>query len=335
MVDKITIDTRMRYQDVATKLGKLAELRVDNQYEKNGITYVVLRERTLVEWLSDAFSRDRSAAKKSGEAVLNALEPLIKKSDYSDQLFQNIRDRIDQGYGISGRNLRRDLQPVREGGRPMPLRGGTVAALSKGNSVQILEADPAKIKCSHAVLQLSTASTEASRHSQLQTVHKSLGRFAAANPNPPHQSRDQPVQIGITTTPFEVNVAATSWSCITDLQLPEFGKNQAEISEKILENLVVGAVGDQSGAVVIEIIPDHLEEHHGEKSRSYTDKGLQAQIRAATHLVAKAKNEKKDLVITFACKDVSVLNRMRDIVRHDAALKIGAIKQNEKKIVGD
>jgi hypothetical protein len=143
------------------------------------------------------------------------------------------------------------------------------------------------------------------------------------------------VQIGITTTPFEVNVAATSWSCITDLQLPEFGKNQAEISEKILENLVVGAVGDQSGAVVIEIIPDHLEEHHGEKSRSYTYKGLQAQIRAATHLVAKAKNEKKDLVITFACKDVSVLNRMRDIVRFDAALKIGAIKQNKKKIVGD
>jgi len=40
-------------------------------------------------------------------------------------------------------------------------------------------------------------------------------------------------------------------------------------------------------------------------------------------------------VITFACKDVSVLNRMRDIVRHDAALKIGAIKQNEKKIVGE
>ena len=146
MVDKITISTRMPYQDVVTKLGKLGGLRVDNQYEKNGIKYVLLRGCTLVERLSDAFSRDRSAAKKSVAAVLNALEPLIKNLDYSDQFFQNIRDRTDQGYGFSGRNLRRDLQPVTEGGRPMPLRGGTVAALSKGNSVQILEADSAKIK---------------------------------------------------------------------------------------------------------------------------------------------------------------------------------------------
>ena len=95
------------------------------------------------------------------------------------------------------------------------------------------------------------------------------------------------------------------------------------------------AVEGQSGAVVIEIIPDHLEEHHGEKSRSYTDKGLQAQIRAATHLVAKAKKDKKNLVITFACKDAHVLNQMKDIVRLGSAQKIGAIAKDGVETVGD
>jgi hypothetical protein len=332
---KVTVRSDSEYWNVLRRIGKLGELRVSSVSKTNGRSEVTFRERTLGEWLQDKFSFDKSASRKAREKVFDALVPLIKGSRSSDQLLQNIRDRIDHDVGISGRALKRDYAPVDAGRRVRPLQGGTTTAISKGNSVQILEGDPAKIKCSHAVLQLSTASTEASRHPKLQTVHKSLGRFAAANPNPPHQSRDQPVQIGITSTSFKVDVAATSWSCITDLRLPEFGTNQAEISEKILENLVVKAVGDQSGAVVIEVIPDHLEEHHGEKSRSYTDKGLQAQIRAATHLVAKAKKDKKNLVITFACKDVSVLNQMRDIVRLDAALKIGAIKQNEKKTFGD
>ena len=43
-------------------------------------------------------------------------------------------------------------------------------------------------------------------------------------------------------------------------------------------------------------------------------------------MLSKAKKDKKDLVITFACKDVSVLSRMKDIVRLGTTLKIGAIK---------
>ena len=335
MKDKVKVSSDSNYWTILRQIGKLGELRVENVYKKNGISVVTFRERTFGEWLHDEFSFDKSASREARKKVFDALMPLIKDSCSSDQLLQNIRDRLDHDVGISGRALRRDYMPVDAGRRVLPLQGGTTAAISKGNSVQILEGDPAKIKCSHAVLQLSTASTEASRHPKLQTVHKSLGRFAAANPNPPHQSRDQPVQIGITTTPFKVNVAATSWSCITDLQLPELGTNQAKISEEILENLVVKAVGDQSGAVVIEIIPDHLEEHHGEKSRSYTNEGLQAQIRAATHLVAKAKKDKKNLVITFACKDARVLNQMKDIVRLSTAQKIGAIAKDGVETVGD
>ena len=328
MVDKITIDIRMSYQAVVNKLGKLDELRVDHQYEENGVSHVVLRERTLGEWFSETFSRDHSSVKKSREAVLNALEPMMKKSGYPDQLFQNMRDRVDHGYGVSGRKLKRDFQPIPGGGRPMPLRGGTVAAISQGNSVQLLEGEPAKIKCSHAVLRTSTAIAEASRHSTLRSVEKNLQDFVSEDPDQAKATRSQPIPPRVSPVSFAVNVAASRWSCITDLQLPELLTNQATIPSTDLEDLVTKAVGDQSGAVVIEVIPDHLEEHGLKRTYSYTNDGLRTQIKTAVDLVSNAKKDKKDLVITFACKDVSVLNRIRDIDRFDAALEIGAIKQD-------
>ena len=325
--EKFIVRSDANYFSILREIGKLGELRVEKvEKQKNNVSEVTFRERTFGEWLKEKFSSDKSASRKAREEVFKALVPLIGNSRCSDQLLQNLRDRLNHDVGISGRALRRDYTPVDAGRRAKPLQGGTTVAISKGNSVQVLQGDPAKIKCSHAVLQTSTAITEASHHPKLQDVQKRLQNFVNADPNPPHQSRDQPIWVGIINKPFKVDVAATSWNCITDLRLPELGTNQAEISEETLENLVVKAVGDQSGAVVIEVIPDHLEEHHGEKSRSYTDSGLQSQIRAATQLVAKAKKDKKDLVITFACKDVSVLSRMKDIVRLGTTLKIGAIK---------
>lgn len=91
--------------------------------------------------------------------------------------------------------------------------------------------------------------------------------------------------------------------------------------------MLIKAVEDQSGAVVIEVIPDHLEEHSLKQTYSYTDEGLRKQIQVAAGLVAKAKQHKRDLVITFACKDVSVLERMRKIHMTDTATKKGTTKK--------
>lgn len=328
MEKKVIVRSDSNYWSILRTLGKLGELRVEKaQHSRTGASEVTFRERTFGEWLKEKFSSDKSASRKAREKVFDALVPLIKGSRSSDQLLQNIRDRIDHDVGISGRALKRDFTPVDTGGRAKPLQGGTTAAISKGNSVQLLEGDPAKIKCSHAVLQTSTAITEASRHPKLQDVQKKLQNFVNADPNPPHQSRDQPVQIGITSTSFKVDVAATSWSCITNLRLPELQSNQATISTEALKNLLIKAVEDQSGAVVIEVIPDHLEEHSLKQTYSYTDEGLRKQIQVAAGLVAKAKQHKRDLVITFACKDVSVLERMRKIPMTDPASKKGTTKK--------
>jgi len=305
MEKKVIVRSDGNYWSILRTLGKLGELRVEKaQHSRTGASEVTFRERTFGEWLKEKFSSDKSASRKAREKVFDALVPLIKGSRSSDQLLQNIRDRIDHDVGISGRALKRDFTPVDTGGRAKPLQGGTTAAISKGNSVQLLEGDPAKIKCSHAVLQTSTAITEASRHPKLQDV-----------------------QIGITSTSFKVDVAATSWSCITNLRLPELQSNQATISTEALKNLLIKAVEDQSGAVVIEVIPDHLEEHSLKQTYSYTDEGLRKQIQVAAGLVAKAKQHKRDLVITFACKDVSVLERMRKIHMTDTATKKGTTKK--------
>ena len=272
------------------------------------------------EWFTETFSRDRSSVKRSREAVLNALEPMIKRSKYPDQLLQNMRDRIDHGYGVSGRQSRRDAMGTENGCMPEPLQGGTVAAISQGHGVRILEGDPAKIKCNHAVLQTSTAIAEASRHPKLQTVLKKLQNFVNTSPDKKQDLSAQPARVSLNPAPLQVNVAATSWTCI---KLPELKANESTMAEELLGDVVKKAAQDHSGAVVIEVIPDCVREHDNEKVLGYTDGGLKAQIRAATQLVAQAKKDNKQLVITFACKDTSVLMKMRDLEMIDDAKRIG------------
>lgn len=96
--------------------------------------------------------------------------------------------------------------------------------------------------------------------------------------------------------------------------MPNFGAGKATIPETDFIQLLTKAVKGQQGAVVIEIIPDHLEELHGAKTFTYTDEGLKAQIGAAQTLVAEAKDVNKALVITFACKDKEVMARMQTLM---------------------
>ncbi len=309
----------MTYPGVLRQLGHLGEIRVATRYEKNGIQYIQFREKTLVEWFKEKFLRDSSEIKKAREDVVAALTPLIRKSLYPDQLTQNIQDRYAHDKGISGRALKRDYQPVEAGKRPMPLRGGTIAAISRGNSVQIIQANPAKVKCNHAVLRTSTAIAEASRNPQLKNIQLILEEFKYGGittysyPNDKITPRAAEVPIRVTNTPLSVGVMASSWSCVTDLQLPELHSNEASISENKLKESIKKAIGVQTGSVVVEVIPDKLEEHGRVSNYAYTETGLRSQIQVARELVAEAKKNKRDLVITFACEDTKVLERMKKL----------------------
>ena len=299
MVKTVEVDSKMKYEAVVKNLERLDELRVKSiSTEFDGSTKVIFRERTLGEFFKEHLPWNKTLALESRQAVLDAFKPLMKNEFHSQQLLQNINDRVDHNVGLTGYALKCDYQPVLRGVRPSPLQGGTVAAISKGNSIQLVGADPAKIKCSHAVLRTSSAIAEALQHPELTEILKRLYSSGTVE----YQT-------------FKDGDADKSWCCFADLKLPDIGSNKVTMPADDLKDLIRRAVGEKSGSVVIEVMHDHLEEHHLVSTYSYTDAGLAAQIKAASDMVAKAKEKNKDLVITFACKDKSVLERMSGIAQ--------------------
>lgn len=313
MVKTVTVDSRMNYETVVRNLERLGELRVDSvSYGANDLVRVVFRERNFGEFLKESLPWNRSIEKKSREAVLAALAPLINNARHSEQLLQNIQDRFDHNVGLTGYALKCDYQPVQRGARPSPLQGGVVASIRKGNSVQLVEADPAKIKCDHAILLTSTAIAELRQYPVHSSTKEKLSSIVEQNRAQALGHRTKPVPcIGITNVP--VKLAASTWACITDLELPAVGTNQAMLDPEDLSKLLENSVKGKQGAVVIEIIPDHCIEKNGKRTYFYSDDGLRSQIAIARKLVDRAKRSKQDLNITFACKDPAVLRRMRTL----------------------
>ncbi len=313
MEKTVTVNSRMSYETVVKNLERMGELRVKRiSYGRNGHVAVVFRERNFGEFLKESLPWNRSIETKSRKAVLAALAPLIKNAPHSEQLLQNIQDRFDHNVGLTGHALKCDYQPVQRGARPSPLQGGVVASIRKGNSVQLVEADPAKIKCDHAILLTSTAITELSQYPVHSSTKEKLSSIIEKNRVQVLSHRTKPVPcIGITNVP--VKLAASTWACITDLELPAVGTNQAILDPEDLSKLLENSVKGKQGAVVIEIIPDQCIEKNGKRTYFYSDDGLRSQIAIARKLVDRAKRSKLDLNITFACKDPAVLKRMRTL----------------------
>lgn len=313
MVNTIQVNSSMSYSAVLRSLGRCGELRVENVYQNNGTHYVQFRERTLGDWFKEKFSKDGVEEKMAREKVVKALEPLIQKSLYPDQLLQNIRDRFEHGKGISGRGLKRDYQPVEAGKRPMPLQGGTITAISQGHSVQIIQANPAKIKCGHAVLLTSTAIKELQHREDMAQLRNQLMDKVRENKSQNFSRREETISLSRSTDIPVSRCAATTWTCVTDIELPGLGTNKAQLKPDYLSTVLENSVRGKRGAVVVELMPDLCEERHEKRTYSYSPEGLKAQIRTARQLVKQAKNDKTPLVITFACEDASVLDWMKTV----------------------
>ena len=313
MGNTIQVNSSMSYSTVLRSLDRFGELRVENVYQKNGIQFVQFRERTLGDWFKEKFSKDGVEEKMARAEVIKALEPLIKKSLYPDQLLQNIWDRFEHGKGISGRGLKRDYQPVEAGKRPMPLQGGAITAISQGHSVQIIQANPAKIKCSHAVLLTSTAIKELQHREDMAQLRDQLMDRVSENKSQNFRRRDEMIPISRSNDIQISRCAATTWTCVTDIELPELGTNRTKLSPDHLSRVLEDSIRGKRGAVVVELMPDRLVEVHEKRQYSYSLEGLKAQILTARELVNQAKNDKTPLVITFACEDASVLDWMKTV----------------------
>jgi hypothetical protein len=303
----------MKYEAIVRNLERLDELRVKSiSTEFDGSTEVIFRERTLGEFFKENLPWNKTLAIESRQAVLDAFKPLMKNELHSEQLLQNIKDRVDHNVGLTGYALKCDYQPVLRSVRPSPLQGGTIALIRKGNGVHLLEADPARIKCDHAVLLTSTAISELRKHPAHLSTKEKLSNFVDENRVQVPGNRTNPI-LPWAITDVPVNLSATTWACVTDLELPTVGTNQAELNPQNLSILLEKSVKGKQGAVVIEIIPDHCIEKSEKRTYSYTDDGLRSQIAIARKLVNNAKTSNQNLNITFACKDRAVLDRMKKL----------------------
>lgn len=304
-----TLDTSMGYRTMLKDIARLGVLRVDNTYQRNGIIYVTLHERTAKEWLTKKFVPGKAAAaRKATEAALISL--IEAKASHSEQLVQNIRDRTQYGVDITGRAMARDYQPVVGHQNPRPLEGGTVAARGKGNSVQILGAPAITIRCDHAILRDTTALPYAVAHARLQDSYRSLRDWQseAWKSMRGGEGIDASAYVSQSTA---ISHAAKNWTCIADMVLRPTRSGEDTLKKDAVENIIRHALQGKEGAVVLEPIPDKIIEKNGKTERTYTDEGLRAQLRAALQATLDAKTANRNLVISFACENEDVLNRLK------------------------
>lgn len=305
MSKTIHLDSRMNYQTVIREIGRLGVLRVDEQRTIKGVTYVKLHERTWGEWLNESlFAKPKDLA-KSREDVANALASIIKmRTNPPEQLIQNIRDRIAHDVDITGRALKRDHQPLEAGKNPRPLQGGTVAARGTGYGVRVIGAPPASIQCDHAILRDHTALNALGSHYKNQlylmnslTTKSSTGTTAVGAEN--LQVKGAPAKF---------------WSCIPDLAIRPAGPGHAQLGTEDLQSALARALLNKRGAVVVDLLPDSCTEKGGSKQWHYSDEGIKAQWKVAEQAIKAAKITKEPLVISFACDDISQLERMKTLI---------------------
>ncbi len=289
------------------QLGKLGVLRVETWLDAGSRMEISLHERTWGEWLGEVF--DPGKAAQAREAAAEALERAVNVAGAHRQLAQNIRDRVSQKADITGAELARELVSIASGHSPVPVRGGAIAADDKGKRVDFISAPPEKIRCDHAVLSAATALAELSarkdKHHEWLNLHARLDEQQALEVDDP----DSHGRSGVTDS-FPVGLAAEDWTCLRDVELPPVGGGEAQLRPVDVKALVLKALQGKSGSVVIEPFPDILTERHGTQSRGHSDEGLQAQLEAARDAVKAASG---DLVISFACKDGAVLQKLQAI----------------------
>ena len=309
MGNAITLDSTQDYQSILKNIGRLGVLRVDSHFQKNGITFVTLHERTAKEWLAEKLNPAKAAA--SREAAEAALISLVKAQALRpEQLVQNIRDRAKHDADITGRALYRDYAPVKASRNPSPLQGGTVAARGKGNSVQILGAPAISVQCDHAILRDTTAISYVAVRQELSKIYHSLLDWSSDATRLRLYGNRVNAQSFVSQS-IQVELAAKKWTYIADVAPPRAGVGTASLVTDDVENMIRAALKGAEGSVVIEPIPDEISEKNGQEIRTYSDEGLRAQLQAAREATTSAKLNKKNLVVSFACENEEVLKRLK------------------------
>ncbi len=309
------------------QLAKLGVLRVEGWMQTDQRMQIELHERTWGEWIGELFDPKKAAQARLDAA--DAFERAINVAGVHRQLAQNIRDKKNQNADITGEALARDFALIGNGKPPAPVRGGAIVVDNQGKRVDFIHARPEKIQCHDAVLRTDTAKRELDRHIRSSQRITVFSRYFNSSEAREFSDQDSRIAASVSET-FSVGLAAKYWTCIEDVQLPDTGRGDAQLSAQQMKNLTKRALEGKRGAVVIEPVPDKFNQRHGQVSRGYSNEGLQAQLEAAREATRAADG---DLVVSFACEDEAVLNKLREL--HLAAESTSTVDTTESAVESD
>lgn len=282
-MDLIELRSNMTIVELASKLDGRGVLRTakDMNCEIDGVQCIYLRERTIVEAFQDFFTFNSKTYAKPALDAQKAIERVLANKVNSSQLLQNIQDRIELKGSFSGRSIARDvIKDFREIRKILPLDGGTAVAESIGFGVHVLHAKPLQVNSNFAIV---PSLTLPNKFVKTDTRTNTFQGFTLSNPE------------GIAPANLAV------------LEAPELIEDKdADSYESTFKKRLMSALTKASevgGAIVIEVSPEMFATGQENVTQKKQEKLISAMIKVVNYTLEEAKNNNKQMSITFAGED--------------------------------
>ncbi len=279
----IELRSNMSITDLAGKLGRCGVLRTakDMNFEKDGVQFVYLRERTILEAVQDFFTFNSKTLTKPALDAHKAIESVLGNKVNSSQLLQNIQDRIELKGNFSGRSIARDaIKDRREKRKILPLDGGTAVAEPIGFGVHVLHAKPLQVKSNFSIVPILTLPNKLVK---TDTGTNTFQGFTLSNPE-----GIAPANLAVLEAP----------PLIEDKDADSY---ESTFKKRLRSALV--AASEVGGAIVIEVSPEMFATGQENVTKKKQEKLISTMINVVNHTLEKAKNENKQMSVTFAGED--------------------------------
>lgn len=253
----------------------------------------------LRAWFSGASER-----KEVAKQVCARLQAVLGTESIVEGLLNNVKKQILNEGRLTGDYLARNLDAFQKGEMLVSVKDIPTKALGVGQQIRVLSGSPTQIESDRCIVSSSTAidllkmpSSQGKKNDQGSL--ESLTQW--------EQDALKAVTSSISLRPIE-NAAskAKKLYCVRPFSrhTKDVGLNPAKMNL-----LIRSAIGNATGAIVIEPQPDKFKD--GELG--YSDEGLKAQIKAALEKTKEAEKSGQDRVITFVSPDKALLKRIQSL----------------------
>ncbi len=248
----------------------------------------------LRAWFSGASEREKQA-----DQVCGRLGTVFDKVPGKERMLQNVRAQIIKEGRVTGEFLAMNLKALHEGGVLKPKGLAPFELPAEGQQVRILSGKPVEVVSDRCIVGYSTArellgaETPAYLRSEPEEFYKLEIWSVSALEN-----GSEPVH--------EFSASAARAKSLASC--PPFNElSQEDRTPEEMYDMVRAAIGDATGAVVIEPQPDSVR--FGKTV--CTDEGLRSQIRAVLERKADAQERGVNRVMAFVSPDTALLKRIQ------------------------